>query len=228
MKLALLHGIDKEDENKLRKAGISVETLERLLGELDREYSDALSRFYEKFSEHIILSSNLSSNLEIEPGELREIQEKYSKVYKLLENLNDEDYKDFWLRRISRVLDNLTKGKKEFVELIKRKDNSNPIMELYYQEFLDVLSFKYANLRSVTLSHAKAKDNPGLTREVNSIIYFLMEFLAPLMLYINDKPMNYKTLADFVAILIEFNSRVSPPLFNEYTNDYLSALFGVK
>lgn len=43
-----------------------------------------------------------------------------------------------------------------------------------------------------------------------------------------DKPMNYEILADFVAILIEFNSRVSPTLFNEYTNDYLSALFGVK
>lgn len=219
-----MHGIDKEDENKLRKAGISVKTLERLLGELDREYSDTLSRFYEKISEYI----TLSSNLEIEPGELHDIREKYSKVYKLLENLNDEDYKDFWLRRISRVLDNLTKGEKEFVELIKRKDKSNPIMELYYQEFLDALSFKYTKLRSVTIRHVKAKDNPRLTREVNSIIYFSIEFLAPLLLYMKDKPMNYETLADFVAILTDFNSKVSPPLFNEYTNDYLSALFGVK
>lgn len=175
MEIALLHEIDKEDEKKLRKAGISIETLGRLLWELDREYSETLSRFYEKFSEHIILSNNL----EIEPGKLHEVREKYSRVYKLLENLNDEDYKDFWLRRISRVLDNLTKGKKEFVELIKRKDKSNPIMELYYQEFLDALSLKYTKSRSVTIRHVKAKDNPELTREVDSIVYFSMEFLAP-------------------------------------------------
>ncbi|WP_287689335.1 hypothetical protein [Metallosphaera javensis (ex Sakai et al. 2022)] len=217
---------DKGDEMKLARLGISVDVLKRKIKELDEKYSESLTKFYQKLSEYILM---LSSSDMIEPPpleELKELTDDYSRVYSLLENLNDTDYKHFWIERTRKTLDMFIRSKDDFIKLLRERDRSNPLLEHYYQMFLDVLAHLLKDLELVDTFNIRAKDNVPLTRKVHGINWYLLYFFSPIALYLKSGINNYNAVAIFATILIELDIRFAPPLPMAHSEDYLRAFFG--
>ncbi|MCG3108225.1 hypothetical protein L3N51_00506 [Metallosphaera sp. J1] len=217
---------DKGDEMKLARLGISVDVLKRKIKELDEKYSESLTKFYQKLSEYILM---LSSSDMIEPPpleELKELTDDYSGVYSLLENLNDTDYKHFWIERTRKTLDMFIRFKDDFIKLLRERERSNPLLEHYYQMFLDVLAHLLKDLELVDTFNIRAKDNVPLTKKVHGINWYLFYFLSPIALYLKSGINNYNTVAIFATILIELDIGFAPPLPMAHSEDFLRAFFG--
>jgi hypothetical protein len=139
---------------------------------------------------------------------IHDFLEKYSDklkrlnaIYELLDNLPAEEYKNYWLNKYYRILDELIKGEEEFLKIIEEREGVNTIMEFYYKVLIRLLIELVENIRHYNIMKLKAKDNERLRKTVSIINILIFILSYPIIAYIEGEKIDYETLTRLIIAL---------------------------
>lgn len=143
-------------------------------------------------------------------------------LYKLLENLPAEEYKEYWLGKYYGLLDKLVKAKEEFMRTIEEREGVNTIMEFYYKVFLGLLTDLVENIRRYeTVERLKARDDAKLRALMSTTNTLIFVLSYPIIAYLEGDKLDYEILTYLITIFAKPST-----IKDKYSEIIGEALFG--
>ncbi len=169
------------DDEELKKDVLNLmSALFNLLSSPDLDYLTTIQGFLEKYSDKL---------------------KRLNTIYELLNNLPTEEYKNYWLNKYYRMLDELIKGEKEFLKIIEEREGVNTVMEFYYKVFISLLTELLENIRHYDTMKLKAKDVKGLRKLVSATNILIFVLSYPIIAYLEGERVDYETLTSLIVVL---------------------------
>ncbi|MCY0859453.1 MAG: hypothetical protein OWQ54_03380 [Sulfolobaceae archaeon] len=166
--------------------------------------------------------NDLTTNVKVLLEKYSEKLEKLDKVYKILENLPAEEYKEYWLDKYFHLLDTLTKNEEEFLKFVEEREGTNSLMELYYKVFTELLTDLVGNLRHYEAKRwLKARDDVKLKALVSTINTLLFTLSYPILAYLEGNRIDYDALAFLITVFAR-----SSKIKDKYSELIGEAFFG--
>ncbi|MEW9492394.1 MAG: hypothetical protein TQ35_0009395 [Candidatus Aramenus sulfurataquae] len=184
-----IEGLDEDikkllDDEELKKDMLNLmSALFNLLSSPDLDYLTTIQGFLEKYSDKL---------------------ERLNTIHELLNNLPAEEYKNYWLNKYYRTLDELMKGKEEFLKVIEEREGVNTVMEFYYKVFIRLLTELVDNIRrydTKELEKPKARDDKGLRKLVSATNILIFVLSYPIIAYLEGERVDYETLTSLIVVL---------------------------
>ncbi|MCI2414725.1 MAG: hypothetical protein MPF33_05680 [Candidatus Aramenus sp.] len=169
------------DDEELKKDVLNLmSALFNLLSSPNLDYLTTIQGFLDKYSDKL---------------------KRLNTINELLNNLPTEEYKNYWLNKYYGMLDELIKGKEEFLKIIEERELVNTVMEFYYKVFIRLLTELVENIRSYDTAASKAKDDKRLRKlvSITNILIFVLSY--PIIAYLEGERVDYETLTRLIVVL---------------------------